>query len=114
MSNEESWLRQVRESIYSVCVRDADVAATEAFFSSLEEEKPKIRRGLQQHGTDVETNDNDPSGDGDQSPTHLGYSGQQYYRDLFASGKPMHFVQYYYYTVCHSRGVYHAHFSLSS
>jgi hypothetical protein len=93
MSNEEPWLRQAREALNGKGVLDADVAATEAFHSSLNEEKPKIRRGLQQHGTDVVKNDNDPTGDGDQSPNHLGYSGKQYYRDLFASGKPMYFAQ---------------------
>jgi len=45
-----------------------------------------IRQRLQSHGTDVELNDSDPTGDGDQSPIHLNHDGKQVYRNLFAEG----------------------------
>ena len=45
-----------------------------------------LRERLQTHGTDVELNDRDALGDGDQSPIHLDDNGKQVYRDLFASG----------------------------
>ena len=45
-----------------------------------------LRERLRRHGTDVDLNDRDPFGDGDQSPIHLDDSGKQVYRDMFASG----------------------------
>jgi hypothetical protein len=52
-----------------------------------------IRQGLLEHGTDVDRNDADPMGDGDQSPIVFTkhkkgdqLHRQQFYRDLFATG----------------------------
>jgi hypothetical protein len=53
----------------------------------------RIRQGLLEHGTDVDRNDADPMGDGDQSPILFTKNKQgdqqerqQFYRDLFATG----------------------------
>jgi hypothetical protein len=46
-----------------------------------------IREKLKRHGTDVDKNDADPTGDGDQSPIHLDHDGKQVFCDLFASGR---------------------------
>ena len=53
---------------------------------SLTQVRARIRQGLERHGTNVEQNDNDPTGDGDQSPVRLDHDGKQFYRDLFATG----------------------------
>ena len=45
-----------------------------------------IRKQLKAHGTDVDLNDKDPTGDGDQSPIRLNHAGKQFYRDLFSKG----------------------------
>lgn len=45
-----------------------------------------VRAKLRAHGTDVDLNDRDLMGDGDQSPIHLDEAGKQVYRDLFAAG----------------------------
>jgi hypothetical protein len=54
--------------------------------TELDRVRAKIRQGLRAHGTNVEQNDGDPTGDGDQSPVHLDENGKQFYRDLFAEG----------------------------
>jgi len=52
----------------------------------LPEQKKRIRTMLQNHGTNVELNDRDPMGDGDQSPITLAFAEKQKYRDLYAQG----------------------------
>jgi hypothetical protein len=54
--------------------------------TELDSVRAKIRKGLRAYGTNVEQNDGDPTGDGDQSPVHLDENGKQFYRDLFAEG----------------------------
>jgi hypothetical protein len=46
----------------------------------------QIRDRLRRFGTNVDGNDEDPTGDGDQSLIRLNYSGKQVYRDLFGEG----------------------------
>jgi len=50
------------------------------------EQRRIMREKLRTHGTDVDLNDRDLMGDGDQSPIHLDEAGKQVYRDLFAAG----------------------------
>jgi hypothetical protein len=52
----------------------------------LAQKRTKIRKGLRKHGTYVDRNDVEVSGDGDQAPIHLNYAGKQFYRDLFGNG----------------------------
>jgi len=54
--------------------------------NSLSTARARIRQGLKSSGTDVDLNDRDPAGDGDQSPINLGVNGNQFYRNLFATG----------------------------
>jgi hypothetical protein len=50
----------------------------------------QIRDSLRRHGTNVDQNDLDPTGDGDQSEIHLSHEGKQVYRNLFAEGGDFH------------------------
>jgi hypothetical protein len=52
----------------------------------LAQKRTKIREGLRKHGTNVDQNDADITGDGDQSLIHLNFKGKQFYRDLFGNG----------------------------
>jgi hypothetical protein len=47
----------------------------------------EIQEKLKRHGTDVDQNDADLTGDGDQSPINLNHDGKQGFCDLFASGR---------------------------
>ncbi|CAB9510601.1 expressed unknown protein [Seminavis robusta] len=51
---------------------------------SLPQVKAHFRQGLQDHGTDVNLNDSQPQGDGDQS--RVTAENAQFYRDMFATG----------------------------
>lgn len=57
-----------------------------SFTTELRRLQADIRQRLRTHGTDVDLNDRDPTGDGDQSPILLNHSGKQVYRNLFAEG----------------------------
>lgn len=54
--------------------------------ASLQRLQADIRQRLKSYGTDVDLNDSDPTGNGDQSPIQLNHAGKQVYRDLFAEG----------------------------
>jgi hypothetical protein len=56
----------------------------------LAKKRTKIREGLRKHGTNVDRNDADVTGDGDQSSIHLNFAGKQFYRDLFGNGGDLH------------------------
>eukprot|EP00978_Attheya_sp_CCMP212_P003707 scaffold7843_cov47-Attheya_sp.AAC.2 len=55
----------------------------------LAKKRTEIRDGLRQHGTNVDRNDVERCGDGDQAPIHLNDAGKQFYRDLFGNGRDL-------------------------
>jgi hypothetical protein len=83
-------LKGVRESVSNVMSQNTQQLVNENIFENhgkpLNEIKARIRDSLKRHGTNVDMNDADPTGDGDQSPVHLDFAGKQVYRDLFALG----------------------------
>jgi hypothetical protein len=83
-------LKGFRESVSNVMSQSTQQLVNENNFENhgkpLNEIKAQIRDSLKRHGTNVDMNDADPTGDGDQSPVRLDHSGKQVYRDLFAAG----------------------------
>ena len=74
---------RIQSESYQASVESVDEASRIDVLKLREEIQEKLKR----HGTDVDKNDADPTGDGDQSPIDLDHDGKQGFRDLFASGR---------------------------
>ena len=80
-------IQTVRETMAQMFRDNTTTLVDESCQKPLPELQAWIRQGLIEHGTNVEQNDNDPLGDGDQSPIrNCSESKKQFYRDLFAMG----------------------------
>jgi len=69
--DESEILRTIRESMTSMQeAHNAEAMGDPSRLLPLEQQRRLIRDKLRAHGTDVELNDRDSTGDGDQSPIH--------------------------------------------
>jgi len=67
--------------------------------SEMEIIRRQNRDNLQRHGTDVDYNDRDVTGDGDQSPIPPDDKEQRYYRSLWSEGGDiMDYIQYQFFS----------------
>ena len=95
MPTEDEWLRDIREAMGRRFAAESQALLDDPSMDRpLREQKKDIRKKLRDHGTDVDLNDRDVTGDGDQSPIMLDYNGKQVYRDIYAVGTC--FVRIYY------------------
>lgn len=88
VNEDENMLMGIRESLERLfeaeMLRTVDDAQQDR---PLHVQMSEIRKKLKKYGTDVDRNDADPTGDGDQSAVTLSDSGKQVYRDLYGTGK---------------------------
>jgi len=87
MPTEDEWLRDIREAMSRRFEAESRALLDDPSMGRpLRQQRKEIRKKLRDHGTDVDLNDRDVTGDGDQSLITLDYNGKQVYRDLYAVG----------------------------